>query len=182
MFLLLISEPTAVDSSGGDTPTRRSTGVAYCSRADRMACVVRDSQFFVPLQTSTEIGPDQSATFTIALRASPPNSQGDKITLAERIAYRIVKEANRDKDASMPQAQKLKTLRFGSTSFNGPRKPRVRREQNHLRGTAKSSAAIPRPLLSHSRRPPCRETRRPVPQTCPTAAKPALGPMRRRHE
>jgi hypothetical protein len=45
-----------------------------------MACVEQDSQFFVPLQTYTEIGPDQSATFTIALRASS-NSKGDKITL-----------------------------------------------------------------------------------------------------
>jgi len=55
----------------------------------------------------------------MVLRASS-NSKGDKISLAEQVAYRVMKEADRDKDASLPEAQKLKTVRFGSMSFNGP--------------------------------------------------------------
>jgi hypothetical protein len=84
-----------------------------------MVCVTKDSSWFVPLETYTEIGPEQSATFTMVLRASS-NSKGDKISLAEQVAYRVMKEADRDKDASLPEAQKLKTVRFGSMSFNGP--------------------------------------------------------------
>ena len=120
VFLLLVSEPTAVDSSGGTYGNARVNGMAYCSRADRMVCVTKDSSWFVPLASYTEIGPEQSATFTVVLKATPSNSKGDKITLAEQVAYRVMKEADRDKDASLPEAQKLKTVRFGSMSFNGP--------------------------------------------------------------
>jgi hypothetical protein len=120
VFLLLVSEPTAVDSSGGTYGNARVNGMAYCSRADRMVCVTKDSSWFVPLASYTEIGPEQTATFTVVLKATPSNSKGDKITLAEQVAYRVMKEADRDKDANMPEAQKLKTLRFGSMSFNGP--------------------------------------------------------------
>jgi hypothetical protein len=119
VFLLLLSTVSAVDSSGGTYANAQVNGVAYCSRADRMVCVTKDSSWFVPLETYTEIGPEQSATFTMVLRASS-NSKGDKISLAEQVAYRVMKEADRDKDASLPEAQKLKTVRFGSMSFNGP--------------------------------------------------------------
>jgi hypothetical protein len=120
VFLLLVSTVSAVDSSGGTYANAQVNGVAYCSRADRMVCVTKDSSWFVPLETYTEIGPEQSATFTMVLKASPSNSKGDKISLAEQVAYRVMKEADRDKDASLPEAQKLKTVRFGSMSFNGP--------------------------------------------------------------
>jgi len=106
VFLLLLSTVSAVDSSGGTYANAQVNGVAYCSRADRMVCVTKDSQFFVPLETYTEIGPEQSATFTMVLRASS-NSKGDKISLAEQVAYRVMKEADRDKDASLPEPQKL---------------------------------------------------------------------------
>jgi hypothetical protein len=107
VFLLLVGAASAVDSSGGTYGNAQVNGVAYCSRPDRMACVTKDSSFFVPLETYTEIGPDQSATFIIVLKATPSNSKGDKITLAEQVAYRVMKEADRDKDASLPEPQKL---------------------------------------------------------------------------
>src|SRR5665213_816118 len=120
VFLLLTSEPTAVDSSGGTYAHAQVNGVAYCSRADRLVCVTSGNSWFVPLGTYTEIGPEQTATFTVVLKATPSNSKGDKITLAAQVAYRVMKETDRDKDASMPEAQKLKMVRFGSMSFNGP--------------------------------------------------------------
>jgi len=114
VYLLLTSPPSAVDSDGGTFSNAQVTGVAYCSR------ISKDSAWFVPLETYTEIGPEQSAVFTVVLKAAPSNSKGEKITLSGQFAYRVIKEANRDTDASLPLPQKLKTVRFGSMTFNGP--------------------------------------------------------------
>jgi hypothetical protein len=70
VFLLLVGTVSAVDSSGGTYANAQVNGVAYCSRADRMDCVTKDSSWFVPLETYTEIGPGQSATFTLPLAAA----------------------------------------------------------------------------------------------------------------
>jgi hypothetical protein len=41
VFLLLLGEPTVVDSSSGQYGDARVNGKAYCSRANRMVCVTK---------------------------------------------------------------------------------------------------------------------------------------------
>jgi hypothetical protein len=88
-----------------------------------MVCIgkpTKDERWFVPLETYTEIGPEQSAVFTIALRASPSNSKGEKITLSGQIAFRVIKDADRDKDAGMPDSKNLKRCDWVNEDQGGP--------------------------------------------------------------
>ena len=124
-FLLLVGKPHAVDDAGGEYDVVQSVdGVAYCKGYDsyhgdqttKSVCVGNNpkDQVFVPLDHYTEIDPDASANFTIVLHGR--HSDGKTITLTQEIAARIVKDV--DADNNVPEAAKLKSLRFRSLDFN----------------------------------------------------------------
>jgi len=124
-FLLLVGKPHAVDDAGGEYDVVQSVdGVAYCKGYDsyhgdqttKSVCVGNNpkDQVFVPLDHYTEIDPDASANFTIVLHGR--HSDGKTITLTQEIAARIVKDI--DADNNVPEAAKLKSLRFRSLDFN----------------------------------------------------------------
>ena len=87
VFLLLFGRPSAVDNAGEVFDGVQSvTGVAYCAGTQnppsKLVCVGKEEARggFVrpPVDSYTEIDPDQSAVFTIVLSGS--HSTGAKIT------------------------------------------------------------------------------------------------------
>jgi len=106
---------------------RSITGVAYCPGPDTnppsfRLCVgvprMNESKFF-PLQGYTDIEPGKSVMVHFELNGGAASvGNGERFSLAQEIAYRF---ADFDKDAGAPQAEKLKTLHFGTFSFTGVR-------------------------------------------------------------
>jgi hypothetical protein len=124
-FLMLLGKPHAVDDSGGEYDVVQSVdGVAYCKGYDsyhgdqtlESVCVGTNPKdgAFVPPERYTEIEPDASAVFTIVLHGR--HSDGKQITLTQKLVGRVVKDA--DADQNLPEAAKLKSLRFKSMVFN----------------------------------------------------------------
>ena len=124
--MLLIGRPSAVDDAGGVfNQTDDVSGVAYCRGSDnppsKTVCVGRPADRRIPVpevDSYTEIEPGKSVAFNIAMRATTGGSPGTKVLLSQEIAYRRVKESELEKDAGLSEAQKLKSVRLGSLSFN----------------------------------------------------------------
>jgi hypothetical protein len=119
VFMLLFGEPSAFDDAGGHYGIiGEVAGVAYCPGPQTnppsfRLCVGKprvDSQYLFPLDGYTEIEPGQAATVHYTLRGG--GSGGQKCRLAQEVAYRTVKEAD------LPKPPDLKSLHFGSLSFN----------------------------------------------------------------
>jgi hypothetical protein len=121
-FVLLFSEPSEFDDAGGPGQIYSVTGVAYCPGpqsnppSDRL-CVglPRVDGHLFPLQGYTDIEPGKSVTVHFIFHAA--GDRGQKYTLTAQMAYRFVKEADLAQDVDVPEARKLKTLRFGTLSF-----------------------------------------------------------------
>jgi hypothetical protein len=91
-----------------------------------------DESKFFPLQGYTDIEPGKSVMAHFSVNGGRQSiDKGERFSLAQEIAYRF---ADFDKDAATPDAEKLKTLHFGTFSFTGvrPLTPDVK-SANHLR-------------------------------------------------
>jgi hypothetical protein len=123
VFVLLMGRPSAVDDAGGVfNETEAVSGVAYCSGTQnppsKTVCVGKPmNQYTAPVDSYTEIEPGKSAAFNIVMRATG-GSRGEKIFLTQEVAYRVVKEADLEKDTALPVREKLRTVHFGSLSFS----------------------------------------------------------------
>lgn len=122
-FMLLFGEPSAFDDAGGRfSIVRGVTGVAYCpgpqtNPPSTRLCVGLprvDGNLF-PLQGYTEIDPGKSVIAHFSFNGG--GDKGEHISLSAEMAYRFVKEADLAQDADVPDQRKLKTLRFGTLSF-----------------------------------------------------------------
>jgi len=119
VFILLFGEPSAFDDAGGHYSIITGvTGAAYCPGPQTnppsfRLCVGKprvDNQYFFSLDGYTEIEPGQAAIVHYILRGG--GAGGNKYQLAQEIAYRVVQEAD------LGKAPDMKSLHFGSLSFN----------------------------------------------------------------
>jgi len=126
-MLLMLGPTSAFDDVGNRYEGRGITGVAYCHGPDSnppsfRLCVgqprMNESVFF-PLQGYTDVEPGKSVMAHFELMGNVQSiGKGERFSLAQELAYRF---ADFDKDAGTPDAQKLKTLHFGTFSFTGVR-------------------------------------------------------------
>lgn len=127
VFVLLFGPPSVVDDAGGTFQYSRSTpitGVANClgrqgpGTPTPRTCVGRpmDPDFLFPVDSYTEIEPGQSATYNFTVRAAG-ESKGSKYTIAQEVAYRLVKPDAIEQDQNVSEKDKLKALHFGSLNL-----------------------------------------------------------------
>ena len=125
--ILIFGPTSAFDDVGNRYEQRNITGVAYCPGPDTnppsfRLCVgvprMDESKFF-PLQGYTDIEPGKSVMAHFSMNGGRQAiDKGERFSLAQEIAYRF---ADFDKDTGTPEAEKLKTLHFGTFSFTGVR-------------------------------------------------------------
>jgi hypothetical protein len=123
-FILLFGEPSAFDDAGGRFGIVHAvTGVAYCPGPGTNPPTTRlcvglprvDNNLF-PLQGYTVIDPGKSVNAHFSFNGG--GDKGERISLTVEMAYRFVKEADLAQDVDVPDQRKLKTLRFGTLSFD----------------------------------------------------------------
>jgi hypothetical protein len=122
--ILLFGEPSAFDDAGEQfSIVNAVTGAAYCPGPHTnpptfRLCVglprVTDNLF--PLQNYTGIEPGKSVT--VQFRFSGGGDKGERVSLTQQMAYRFIKDDDRDKDPGVSVAEKVKSLHIGTLSFD----------------------------------------------------------------
>ena len=129
-YVLAMGSPSAVDDTGityigaGTAAAQAVGGVAYCvgpkvNPPEPRHCVgsPKIDEYLFPLEQYTEIEPDNSIVLQISMATPGAAGKGQKVSLSIPLAFRLVKTADLPKDADISEAQKLKSLRFGSLGF-----------------------------------------------------------------
>jgi len=120
-FLLFYDYASAVDDAGVSFTGERSdaiTGVEWCQIGPPERCFgVGNPALAVPVESYTTIDPGNSITVHFRLTTTATESRGKTVSLTAKYGYRIVKEADMQKDPDLSGAEKLRQVRRTSMSF-----------------------------------------------------------------
>jgi hypothetical protein len=121
--ILLFGKPAAFDDADEEFGTvNEVAGVAYCLGPESKPptfrlCVglprVTDSLF--PLECYTSVGSGKAVT--VQFRFSGGGDKGDRVSLTQQIAYRFIADDDRSHEASLADADKLKSIHIGTLEF-----------------------------------------------------------------
>jgi hypothetical protein len=121
-FLLFYDQASALDDGGVNFSGERSdaiTGVEWCQAGPPERCFgIGNPAAAVPVEQYTQIDPGNSITVHFRLLTPVATaSRGKGVSLAAKYGYRIVKEADLEKDPDKADAEKLRQVRRGAMSF-----------------------------------------------------------------
>jgi len=120
VFLMFYGSISAVDEAGNkfDPPGDAVSGIGYCNTEPAERCIGKpNGSPFFPFQSYTVMDPGKSVTAHFRLVDLRGAQSAGKVSLSAQFAYRLVKETDMDKEADVPDAQKLRQIRTGNMSF-----------------------------------------------------------------